>query len=321
MIQKTYKTIFFGTPDFSLPVLQALASLGFIKLLGVVTQPDQPAGRKQALTPPPVKMRAEKIGLQVWQPASLKNKLFTQQFESAAPDLCIVVAYGKIIPSNLLGMPPHGWLNVHASLLPKYRGASPIQAAILAGEEATGVTLMKIDAGLDTGPIIDQIKMELNPQENFQTLHDRLGQLGADIIKKSLLPYLTGQLQPQPQDNKQATLTKIISKENGRVDWKKSAVEIDRQIRAYTPWPGAYCFWTPAKTNAIELRLKILAARPVDGTKQLQAGQTGKQENRIVVGCGHGTLALNFVQLEGKKPLPIREFILGCPEFTQTVLS
>lgn len=321
MNQKTYKTIFFGTPDFAVPVLAALAELPFIKMIGVVTQPDKPVGRKQALTPSPVKVWAEKNAMTVWQPKSLKTQHALDQIKALAPDLCVVVAYGKIIPANLLDIPSYGWLNVHASLLPKYRGASPIQAAILNGETDTGITLMKIDAGLDTGPIIDQITLKMDSQENFQTLHDKLRQLGANMIKQSLLPYLTGQLQPKAQDDKQATVTKIITKEDGRIDWKKSAVQIDRQIRAYSPWPGAYCFWTLPKKGPAELRLKILAAKPINSAHRLLAGQIAKDGGKIIVGCGQDTLELDLVQLEGKKPLPIEIFIKGYPEFIQTVLS
>ncbi|MFA5052167.1 MAG: methionyl-tRNA formyltransferase [Patescibacteria group bacterium] len=321
MSQKTYKTIFFGTPDFAVPVLSALADLRFIHLVSVVTQPDKPVGRKQTLTPPPVKAWSVKNNLPVWQPTSIKSNVFLEQFKSVTPDVCIVVAYGKIIPANLLDIPPHGWLNIHASLLPKYRGASPIQAAILNGEQETGVTLMKIDAGLDTGPSIAQEKVPLAPDENFATLHDRLSQLGTELIKRSLLPYLTGEIQPVPQDNAQASLTKIIDKTDGRIEWKKSAAEIDRQIRAYTPWPGAYCFWKPTTSNSTELRLKILSAKLVDTGHRLLPGQTAVDNGHIIVGCGQGTLDLIEVQLEGKKPLPTGEFTKGYPGFKQTVLS
>lgn len=320
MSQKTYKTIFFGTPDFALPVLDALVSLPFVELMAVVTQPDKPVGRSQALTPPPVKSWAIKHEIPVWQPTTLKQKSFIEQFQETAPDVCIVVAYGKIIPATLLVQAPRGWLNVHASLLPAYRGASPIQAAILHGETETGVTLMQLDAGLDTGPIITQEKTPITPDENFASLHDKLGQLGATLIAQSLLPYLNGDVKPTPQDNSKATLTTTIAKTDGRIDWKKSSTEIDRQIRAYTPWPGAYCFWTPRKTTSAELRLKILSAVPAETAHRVLPGQTAANEG-VIVGCGHGSLELKKVQLEGKTPLDIKDFIRGYPEFTQTILS
>ncbi len=321
MNQKTYKTIFFGTPDFALPVLQTLVSLPFIELKAVVTQPDKPVGRSKEPVSPPVKAWATKHNLAVWQPESLKNKEFLDQFRSANPELCIVVAYGKIIPANFLGIPTHSWLNVHASLLPKHRGASPIQAAILNGEEDTGVTLMKIDAGLDTGPIIEQTKIRIDSLENFKTLHDRLARLGSVIVKNSLLPYLTGQLQPKIQNDALATLTKIITKEDGRIDWNKSADEIDRQIRAFTPWPGAYCFWTSQKTNGTGTRLKIISASLVEHEHQLLPGQTLYANKTLLVGCGQGCLSLNKLQQEGKRPLQASEFILGCAEIKHTKLS
>jgi methionyl-tRNA formyltransferase len=180
---------------------------------------------------------------------------------------------------------------------------------------------MKIDAGLDTGPVIDQQTIMLDQAENFESLHDKLGQLGADIIKKSLLPYLDGKLPLQPQDNKLATLTTIISKEDGRIEWTKSANDIYRQIRAYTPWPGAYCFWKQTRKESVEQRLKILSAKPSNSTHPLAPGHIALQDSHLTVGCGGHGLILTRIQLEGKKPLPVDEFIKGYPEFIQAVLS
>jgi len=314
MKSKIYKTIFFGTPEFAVPVLKILATLPCLKLKAVVTQPDKPVGKKQIITPPPVKIASEKNKIPILQPEKIKTKEFEEKMLELNPDIAIVVAYGKIIPKNLLNIPKHGWLNVHASLLPKYRGASPIQAAILNNEETTGVTLMKIDACLDSGPILYQKRLTLEPNDNFQTLHDKLSRLGAELINKTLLDYLEGKIKPQAQDNSQATETKIIKKEHGRIDWSKPAEFIERQIRAFTPWPGAFCLWN-------DKRLKVIEAVISDDKIELSPGQTKKTDNAVIVGCGQDNLELKVVQLEGKKQQPISNFLKGYSEFGQTKLS
>ena len=329
MNNKTYKTLFFGTPDFAVPTLETLIAIPEVELLAVFTQPDKPVGRKQTLTPPPVKVTAQKNNIPVFQPEKLKTKEFEEQLKKISPDVCLVAAYGKIISSKLLDIPKHGWLNVHGSLLPKYRGASPIQGAILNGDEKTGVTLMKIDAGLDTGPIISQKSIDIEPSENFQTLHDKLSRLGAELIRKSLLNYLDGKLKPQQQNNNLATETKIIAKEDGRINWKQSATQIERQIRAYTPWPGTYCFWSRNTRNEqkeltnshIELRLKIIEAVVSSDTTILPPGQIKQTNDVITVGCGQGNLELKKIQLEGKRVQIILDFLKGHPEFGQTQLT
>ena len=329
MKQKVYKALFFGTPDFSVPILETLTTIPYLKLQAVFTQPDKPVGRKQILTPPPVKVVAEKNNLSVFQPEKIKGDKFEKQLKNLSPDLIIVVAYGKIIPENLLKVPKYGWLNVHASLLPKYRGASPIQQAILSGEKQTGVTLMKIDAGLDTGPIIARKTVDIQPNDNFATLHNKLCRLGAELVKKSLLNYLKGKLKPQVQDSSQATTTKIIKKEDGRIDWTKPASYIERQIRSYTPWPGAFCFWSRNSKNEqkeltnshTEQRLKIIKAAVSEDTTSLLPGQTKITGGAVIVGCGQGNLELKKIQLEGKRPLFVVDFLKGYPEFEQTRLS
>ncbi len=314
MHNKKYKALFFGTPDFAVPILKILQTMPEILVRAVFTQPDKPVGRKQQLTPPPVKIFAEKNGLTVCQPEKIKTSEFQKQLKELTPDVCIVVAYGKIISKNLLSIPKYGWLNVHASLLPKYRGASPIQSAILNGDNKTGVTLMQINAGLDTGPWLAKKETAIDPADNFQTLHDKLSALGATLVRESLPKFLSGEIKPQPQDNSQATTTKIINKEDGRIDWTKPALQIERQIRAYTPWPGTYCFWNGK-------RLKIISATIAPDTITLQLGQTKSVHDAIIVGCANSNLQLQTIQLEGKKPLSISEFLKGHPEFKQTKLS
>lgn len=313
MIPRRYKILFFGTPDFAVPVLETLFSLPEIELTGVFTQPDKPVGRKQALTPPPVKVTAREKGLKIWQPEKLKTKEIEEQLKSLSPDVCMVVAYGKIIPKNLLAIPKFGWLNVHGSLLPKYRGASPIQAAILHGDTKTGVTLMQIDHGLDTGNMIIKKEIKIESTDNFQSLHDKLSALGAEIIKDSLFDYLEGKLRPQPQDSALATETKIINKEDGQIDWKRPAVEIERQIRAYTPWPGAFCFWN-------NKRIIIINARMAESRDKLPAGQTKRIKDNLIVGCGSDNLELKVIQMEGKKSMAAADFLKGNPNFEKTQL-
>jgi methionyl-tRNA formyltransferase len=329
MSNKTYKILFFGTPDFAVPILETLLTIPQIDLLAVFTQPDKPVGRKQQLTPPPVKIFAEKNSLVVFQPEKIKTNEFEKQLKELKPDVCIVVAYGKIISKNLLSIPKYGWLNVHASLLPKYRGASPIQSAILNGDDKTGVTLMQIDAGLDTGPLLAKKETAIDPADNFQTLHDKLSALGAELVRESLLKFLSGEIKPQLQDNGLATTTKIIHKEDGRIDWTKPAIQIERQIRAYTPWPGAYCFWprnhrTEQKeltNSSIEQRLKVIEAVVSPDNKKLPPGQTTFADNTVIVGCGQGNLQLKTIQLEGKKAQQLNDFLKGYPGFKQTQLS
>lgn len=313
MISK-YKTIFFGTPDFAVPVLKTIITLPYLKLQAVVTQPDKPAGRKQILTSSPVKLVALENNISIHQPEKIKGTEFEQEFKKLDSDVVIIVAYGKIIPQNLLEIPKYGFLNIHASLLPKYRGASPIQNAILAGEKETGVTLMKIDQGLDTGPIISQKKLEIRPDDNFKTLHDKLSLRGADLIKETLLDYLEGRLSPTPQDNTKATTTETIKKEDGRIDWSKPAVKIERHIRAFNPWPGAFCFYN-------QKRLKIIEASLAKDQSKLNPGETKEINGLIIVGCEKNNLELKKVQLEGKIPQTVPEFIMGYPGFKHIILK
>jgi len=311
---KTYNTLFFGTPEFAVPVLDALIKLPFIDLKAVVTQPDKPVGKKQIITPPPVKFFALKNNFIVLQPTSIKSSAFIDTLKKYQPDVIIIIAYGKIITKELLAIPDYGWLNIHASLLPKYRGASPIQATILAREEKTGVTLMKIDKGLDTGPIISQIEIPISKNENAETLHDKLSQLGDKIITKDLLKYLSSELPPRDQTISSTPVCKTINKEDGHIDWNHSAEIIERQIRAYTPWPGTYSFWN-------DKRLKIIEAGISNNSAKLSPGQTKIINSTIIVGCGQGNLELKKIQLEGKKPHHIADFIKGYPNVKQTQLS
>ncbi|MDP2683755.1 MAG: methionyl-tRNA formyltransferase [bacterium] len=311
---KTYKTIFFGTPEFAVPVLECLLKLSFIDLLAVVTQPDKPVGKKQTITPPPVKTFALKNNLTVLQPASIKSSDFIKTLKKYQPDVVVIIAYGKIITKQLLEIPQYGWLNIHASLLPNYRGASPIQAAILAGDGETGVTLMKINQGLDTGPVISQLAIPIAKHDNAETLHDKLSQLGGKIVAKDLLNYLKGDLPPQNQTQSPTPVCKTIKKEDGQINWNNSAEKIERQIRAYTPWPGTYCYWN-------DKRLKIIEASVSQAKNSLSPGEVSLIDNKIVVGCGKNSLELKIIQLAGKKPMNIQSFIKGYPDFGEAKLT
>ena len=315
MSTKSYKALFFGTPDFAVPVLEALTSLPFIDLALVVTQPDKPVGKHHTLTPPPVKVCAEEHNLPIAQPHGVRGKEFEQEIKKHDPDVIIIVAYGEIIPKNLLTIPKYGWLNVHASLLPKYRGASPIQGALLAGEKETGITLMKLDAHLDTGPIIAQRKITIDIEEASDTLHNKLSTLGAVIITDQLLAYLQGDRKPKTQPKKSPTpTTTIIKKQDGRIDWTQSAEVLERTVRAYTPWPGAFCFWD-------DKRLKIIKAVVAQLPTEVPYGKVWQHGNSIIIGTGQEGLQLNRIQLEGKKAIPIAEFLKGYPEFLDAQLK
>lgn len=311
---KRFRVAFFGTPDFAVPALEALLDIPQITLVAVVTQPDKPVGRKQKITSPPVKVVAEKHHVPVCQPDRIKSVKFEKCVGEVDLDVAIVVAYGKIIPAKLLAVPKQGWLNIHGSLLPKYRGASPIQAAILNGEEEAGVTLMKIDEGLDTGDTIAQKSIPIEVSDNFESLHHKLSNLGADLLKETLLDYLNNKLKPVPQDNTIATETTIIRKDDGKIDWTKDAEYIDRHIRAFNPWPGSFC-----KYNGRTFKIHSAALSTED--QALDPGEIAFRDGSLVIGCGKGSLKLIKVQLEGKKPQTAAEFINGNPDFKEAQLS
>ena len=292
-----------GSPEFAVPSLDALVEN--YSVVGVVTQPDRPAGRGSRLRPPPVKITAEGHGLGVFQPRTLRSEEDMEQLAEWAPDVIVVVAFGQVLSPEVLALPPHGCLNLHASLLPRWRGAAPIAAAILAGDETTGVTVMRMDEGLDTGPILAQREMQIRPDDTASSLAERLSNLGAELLLESLPAYLAGDLQPQPQPAEGITLCGLLTKEDGRLDWSKTAVELDRRIRAVTPWPGAFTMWDGRQ-------LKILAAIPLPDWKgNHQPGTVFEVDGGAAVVTGEGALKLLEVQLAGKKALPIDVFLCG----------
>ncbi len=298
------KLVFCGTPKFAVPTLEALVAAGFDLRLAV-TQPDRPSGRGLELVPPPVKVRAQQFSVPVVQPEKIKNNLeFRAQLEEIRPEAIVVVGYGRIIPQWMIDLPPLGNINLHGSLLPKYRGAAPIQWAIAMGESVTGVTSMKIDAGLDTGPMLLQRQLPIGPEDTAETLAPRLAALGAPLMVETLRGLEAGTLIPQPQDNSQASLAPMLKKEDGLIDFRRPAVEICNRLRGFQPWPGAY-------TTFRGKSLHLWAARP-GPTKSASAGQLLVERERLFAAAGGDTsLELLEVQLEGKKRVSARDFLHG----------
>ncbi len=296
------RIVFAGTPEFSVPALDALHGAGF-RIPAVYTQPDRPAGRGRTLKPGPVKRRAAALGLPVEQPASLKTAESVNRLAEYRADLMVVVAYGLILPRKVLDTPRLGCLNIHASLLPRWRGAAPIQRAILAGDEETGVTIMKMDEGLDTGPVLLRRPLSIGEEETAGHLHDRLAQLGAEAIVTAIHEWTSGQIEPDPQPEQGATYAAKIQKSEARIDWQSSAEQIGRRVRAFNPWPVAETSWDGRQLRIWEARaLAGQADRPPGTVVEAAAG-------RIVVATPDGLLQLLRLQLPGKRPVSASELL------------
>ena len=316
------KIVFMGTAELSCASLEKLSGDRQFQIVVVVTQPDKPRGRELHLTPSPVKVLAQKLNLPVWQPARTRDEKVIAELRELRPDLIVVAAYGQILPQTILDLPVHGCLNVHTSLLPKYRGAAPIQWAIANGEPETGVTIMKMDAGLDTGPILTTRSTPILPADDSQSLHDRLAQLGAELLIETIPGYVAGKISPRLQPAEGSSYAAKINKEDGRIDWNRPAVEIWNRLRAFTPWPGAFTFmggtgFPPARDrqdagSAKPCLLKIWSAEVVgkSGTagEILSAGKDG-----IIVACGKNALRILELQREGGRRLRAPEFLSGFP--------
>ena len=298
------KLIFCGTPQFAVPGLEALVRAGHEVEL-VVTQPDRPRGRGMELALSPVKQKAIELALPIVQPEKIKrNEEFRAHLESIAPEAIIVIGYGRLIPDWMLALPRHGNINLHASLLPKYRGAAPIQWSIAKGERVTGNSTMRIDAGLDTGDILLQNEVEIAPEDTAVTLAPKLASTGADLLLKTLDGLAAGTIIPRKQDDAAATLAPILSKEDGRVDFSQTAQEINNRLRGFQPWPGAF---TSYRGKGLVLHGLLPLA---SGT--LSPGELAVDHGKLLVGCGEGTaLELLEVQLEGKRRMSAREFLNG----------
>lgn len=300
------KLLFCGTPDFAVPTLERLIAEQFAIGL-VVTNLDEPSGRGYEVKAPPVKQAALRAGLEIYQPAKLKELAAVEFLSRYRPDAIVVVAYGHILPKWMIDLPRLGCINLHASLLPKYRGAAPIQWSLIRGEAVTGVTTMRIDVGLDTGDMLLKRGAQIHDDDTAETLGERLSHLGADLMIETLRRLERGDLEAQPQDHTQATLAPILKKEDGRIDWNLPALGIWNRIRGLRPWPGAY-----TRFRGKNLHLWS-ASRPALGeTMPLAPGTLIAERGRLRVTCGEGTLLdLEEVQLEGRKRMPIRDFLNG----------
>lgn len=297
------RIVFMGTPDFAVSSLDRLLKAGH-EITGVFTQPDKPQGRKMVLTPSPVKVFAEEHGLKVFQPTSVKTDDAYELLCSLKPELIAVVAYGKILPERVLNLPQYGCVNVHASLLPRHRGASPIQWAIYCGDKETGVATQLMDVGVDTGDILLSLKTEILPDDNFETLHDRLAEIGAGLLVKSVEGLEKGTIVPQKQPEEGVSYAPIIKKEMGLIDFNKTAAEIDCHIRAFTPWPSAYFFMNGK-------RVKVIAAEIGDNCSA-KTGTVVNTKNGIQVACKDGSsIVFTELQPEGKSRMTAKALLNG----------
>ncbi len=311
---KKFKTVFIGTPDFAVPSLEKLIQDDRFEILGVITQEDKKVGRKQIITPPPVKAKVLEYDIPVWQPNKLKN--IKENLKKLDLDFIVVVAYGKIVPQSILDIPKYGCVNIHGSLLPKYRGAAVIQAPILNGDNESGVTIMKMDAGLDTGPIIKILETPLDPKETVESLHNRLMNLGSENLAKVLVDYSKGKLKLIEQDDNQSTYIKMLTKEDGRINWNKTALEIERMVRGLNPWPGTFTKDSNGKT------LKILEVdNNILDINKYKIGEVFLHENKLAVQCGKESLIISKLQMEGKKAMMIEDFLRGQTSFIETILK
>ncbi|MBN8655338.1 MAG: methionyl-tRNA formyltransferase [Anaerolineae bacterium] len=295
------RIVFMGSPDFALSTLRSLAKN--YQVVGVVTQPDRASGRGRELKAPPVKLLAQELNIPVMQPQKLREPEAMQQLQTWNPDLIVVAAFGQILKKDVLDLPKYGCINVHASLLPRWRGAAPINAAVLAGDEETGVTIMKMDVGLDTGPMLAMKKIRIKPDDTAGSLFEALATLGADLLIETLPAYMEGKLTPQPQPEEGMTYAPMLKKEDGRLDFNHSAIELERRIRAMNPWPGAWFEW--------EGNLLKVGRGVVGEANGLKVGSRLIVEGRPAVRCADGVLILEEVQPPGKKMMPGKAFLSG----------
>ncbi len=305
------RIVFMGTPEFAVPSLQALLKAdpeAVGRVVGVVTQPDRPKGRGGRLTPPPVKVLAEQAGLPVVQPHKMKDPAFLETLRSWAPDLIAVTAFGRILPPVVLDLPPKGCLNVHGSLLPKYRGAAPIQWAIINGETETGITTMLMDPGMDTGPILFKERVPILPTDTAGDLAARLAPIGGRLLVETIVRLRTGTITPLPQDDSQATVAPMLKKEDGALDWRTEATVLANRIRGLTPWPGAYTYYG-------EERGQIWGAQPdYPGCAVAEPGTILEASKEVIrIACGKGSLLIRELQPASGKRLTVRRYLAGHP--------
>ena len=309
------RTVFMGTPQFAVPILGSLLRSPY-QVVAVYTQPDKPVGRRQRLTPSPVKELAREHKIPVIQPNTLKTAEVVEDLASLKPELIVVAAFGQILPREVLSLPKFGCLNIHPSLLPQYRGPSPVATSLLCGDLLTGVTIILMDEGLDSGPILAQEKVGIAATDTTGSLTAKLAHVGAGLLMDTLPKWLKGELEPQPQGESQATYSRLITSKDGEIDWHLPAVELWQRVRAFNPWPGCYTWWQGK-------RLKIHSAAPVS---RLARGEVGKvialrQPPKVGVVTGDGILGLCQVQLEGRQEMSIADFVRGQRNFIGSILG
>ena len=312
-IMKKFRIIFIGTSEFGLPALQALTQESDFEIVLAVTQPDKPVGRKQLLAASPIKQAAEKLGITVLQPEYIMD--IKEKIALLKPDLIIVIAYSQLLPEAILQIPKHGCLNLHASLLPKYRGAAVIQAAVLNNDKQTGLTLIKMDKSLDTGPILSQLAVDIEANDTASSLYNKLSAISPEFLISAIKKYLAGKMRPAAQDQARASYVKILTKADGLINWAKPAADLERFIRAMAPWPNAWTWWRGKQ-------VKILATQnqPLE-INSYKPGKTFKYNTGLAVQCGRDALIIKKLQLEGKNELISEEFLRGQKDFMGSILG
>jgi methionyl-tRNA formyltransferase len=312
MLGLIMRIVFMGSPDFAVPSLNAVAE--HFELVGVITQPDRPSGRGRKLTSSSVKTRAEELELPIFQPISMKHSESEDMLRNLHPSLVVVAAYGKILPQSILDIPTYGTINVHASLLPRWRGAAPVQASILNGDDETGITLMLIDAGMDTGPVLSQRTIAILHQETGGELTQRLAELGAEMLPETISQFIADEIHPTPQDEQHATYAPMLKKVDGFLDFTKSAMVLERQVRAFEPWPGSYFLWG-------DLRVVVRRGHSHNHRMSQPPGKTTQMKDYPAVFTSDGILVLDYVQPAGKRMIRGDDFLRGAPSFLDTSLD
>lgn len=311
------RVVFMGTPDFAVPILESLIR-GSYHVVAVYTRPDKPAGRRQRLTLPAVKRLAVEYKIPVIQPKTLRAAEAVKELASFNPELIVVAAFGRILPGEVLALPEFGCVNVHPSLLPQHRGASPVVDALLCGDSLTGVTIILMDAGMDSGPILAHREVDISSEDTAGSLTSKLADVGAELLVETLPKWLKGELEPRPQDERRATYSRLITSKDGQIDWHLPALELWRQVRAFNPWPGCYTSWQGK-------RLKIHKAVPLGKVANGEIGEVvalpWPSPVKVGVATGEGVLGLCQVQLEGKREMSIADFVRGQKDFIGSILA
>lgn len=314
------KIVFFGTPAFSVPFLEHLIADPEIEVVGVVTQPDKPSGRGGEMTPSSIKTTAQNTGIPFFQPPSLKtDQEIGKTLANLDADFFVVVAYGKIIPKAILDIPKRGCINVHPSLLPRWRGPSPMQWAIAEGDPTTGVTIMLLDEGMDTGPLLASEHLTIDAEETYETLVSKVHEIGPRLLSETLKRYEKGEIIPLKQDETHATMTRLLEKKDGHVNWSQTMAQIDQKHRAYSAWPGTWTCWK--RKPGVCLRLKLVSIRAVDLRVDAPQGMVTLKEGRLFVDCTDGTLEILEIQPEGKRKMKASAFIAGYGDIGQAVMN